>query len=374
MPTATFALRDIDPNPFRNLKGYPLNPKKIDALRASIGATDFWDNILARPHPTKPGRAQVAYGHHRLEALRREFGPNHKITLTIRSLDNARMIKVMANENMEEWGSDARADIETVRTVVKAFAAGEIKLREPAAKASDADCRVAPSFTLGVQDKNEHRSRLYNGATIADFLGWTQPSGRAPTRLEVALSVLELNEQGFLRATQFDNLTTKQAETLVTLTRRARNRREAGPDALDWRAQNAAKEGNKKERARLARAAAAIRAKHKPIIVKVGEAVAEHFHKGGSVRDAPAVARRRDPKRTPPPDLPIFQKRLAKQVANIFERENLAAKLDDLVKFRSHLDDDARKDTAQTLREVGQRFIDFADRMLEREMKPVRVA
>jgi ParB family chromosome partitioning protein len=38
---------------------------------ASIDDTGFWDNILVRPHPEKPGFYQLAYGHTRLEAAKR---------------------------------------------------------------------------------------------------------------------------------------------------------------------------------------------------------------------------------------------------------------------------------------------------------------
>ena len=41
-------IKDIRPNPFRNLEAYPPDKEKVKALKESIDSTGFWDNILAR--------------------------------------------------------------------------------------------------------------------------------------------------------------------------------------------------------------------------------------------------------------------------------------------------------------------------------------
>src|SRR5215469_5150343 len=113
-----FALKDIQANPFRRIERYPLRRDKILALRESLRATGFWGNVVARLSQGKP---QIAYGHHRLQALREEYEkePNREIELIIHDLDDEAMIKVMARENMEEWGTSAAVEQETVRATVE---------------------------------------------------------------------------------------------------------------------------------------------------------------------------------------------------------------------------------------------------------------
>ncbi len=71
-----FQLKNIQPNPFRHVDRYPITKEKVEALRESIRTTGFWDNIVARE---VNGKAEITYGHHRLVALREEYGPDHEV-------------------------------------------------------------------------------------------------------------------------------------------------------------------------------------------------------------------------------------------------------------------------------------------------------
>src|SRR5215470_9110530 len=150
-----FKLKNIKPNPFRHIEHYPIQKEKVAALRESIKSTNFWDNIVARQ---LNGTAEIAYGHHRLEALRAEYGPNHEVDFIIRDLDDATMIQVMARENMEEWGTSAWVEMETIRAVVEAFAEGKIKLPKikVGGEGSIGKFRCAPSFQKRTKDAFSH--------------------------------------------------------------------------------------------------------------------------------------------------------------------------------------------------------------------------
>lgn len=91
------ALKNIKPNPWRYLNdGYPINKLKVDKLRASIKRTGFWDNLIGR----KKGEfIEIAYGHHRMEALRQEFKNDYEIDIVIRDFNDSDMLKIMAAEN-----------------------------------------------------------------------------------------------------------------------------------------------------------------------------------------------------------------------------------------------------------------------------------
>jgi len=109
-------VKDLKPNPFRDLENYPFNMDKIDKLKKSIEATGFWDNILARQ---VNGDIQIAYGHHRLKALQEVYSDDYMVEVPIKDLSDELMLKIMANENMEEWQSSVAVIDETIRATIK---------------------------------------------------------------------------------------------------------------------------------------------------------------------------------------------------------------------------------------------------------------
>ena len=102
------------PNPHRKLERYPIDEEKVKNLVESIKDTSFWDNILARPS-SENGVYEIAYGHHRMEALKR-VGIK-KINIPIRELSNEKMLQIMANENMQEWETNPKVIIQTIKRV-----------------------------------------------------------------------------------------------------------------------------------------------------------------------------------------------------------------------------------------------------------------
>jgi len=110
-------IKQLEPNPYRDMNNYPMDEVKVRNLVDSIQQTGFWDNILARK---KNGKYQIAYGHHRLAAIREVFKPMDEVDIPVKDLDDATMIKIMANENMDDWKTTPRVIDETVR-VTKQF-------------------------------------------------------------------------------------------------------------------------------------------------------------------------------------------------------------------------------------------------------------
>jgi hypothetical protein len=195
-------VRDLHPNPYRNLNHYPIDRDKVDALKRSIKDTTFWDNLLARRRPDDGGY-EIAYGHHRLAALKE--ARVEEINIPVRSLDNTMMARIMAHENMEEWGHSAAIEQETVRAIVEAYGKGEIELPKPGRDAPRARLRYAPSFLLGVDVRQPVAERLYTVDTLADFLGWKHH------KVEFALRALELMEKGLAKSETFKGLSSTQA-------------------------------------------------------------------------------------------------------------------------------------------------------------------
>lgn len=198
MPTV-YRIGEIQPNPFRNIERYPIDREKIEKLKGSISRTDFWDNLVAR---VTPDGVQIAYGHHRMTALREMYPPDHEIKLIIRNLDDASMLHVMADENMQEWQSSGAVIIETVRAVRDFL--GAIPISVPARKSGNA---AKPNGT----------------ADIVSFLGWPL------RRVEDALGIINAEERGDLKPEDTADLGIEQA----TVMRRAVSHLNKNPKLRD---------------------------------------------------------------------------------------------------------------------------------------------
>ena len=117
-------LKDILPNPHRRIDTYPIRGDKLEALKASIGSTGWWKNVVVRKSPTKTGKYELAYGHHRLAALRDLYKPGDSFEFVVEQLSDDEMLKMMASENQEEWGARFWVTLETVRALFDAKANG----------------------------------------------------------------------------------------------------------------------------------------------------------------------------------------------------------------------------------------------------------
>lgn len=156
---------DLEPNPFRKMKTYPIDRAKVEALKTSIKEKTFWDNILVRRHK---GKYQLAYGHHRWIALK-ELGIT-EIDIPIRDIDDATMVRIMAEENLN-WSTSPAVLIQTIQTA-KEFLDAEL------AKADSLECLgdFARALFKGIKGDFFHCKKNGVGRdTLIEFLGgnWT---------------------------------------------------------------------------------------------------------------------------------------------------------------------------------------------------------
>jgi len=172
--TVKVKLKDLKPNPFRNFELYPINQEKVKGLETSIKETGFWANILCRK---KDGDIQIAYGHHRLEALRNIQPPDTEINVIVQDISNERMIKIKGNENDEIYNCLPAAVDEQVKSVKEFLENNRDKAREV------------------LSSEGSEVKRVRTGAPmIAKFLG----ENWKVTRVEESLSRLNMIEEGIV--------------------------------------------------------------------------------------------------------------------------------------------------------------------------------
>jgi len=90
-------IRDLNPNPHRDWEEFQLDKGIVEMLKSSIQETFFWENVIGRK---VNGKVQIAYGHHRLQALRELYPKGDKMfSIPVYPLDDEQMFIIMAREN-----------------------------------------------------------------------------------------------------------------------------------------------------------------------------------------------------------------------------------------------------------------------------------
>jgi len=347
-------LKDVYPNPFRNMERYPIHKQKILQLKNSIQSTDFWDNIVARKR--EGGGIEIAYGHHRLAALNELYSGAKEFNWIVRDLDDDEMLKIMAHENLDEWGHDSAIERETIRAVVEAYGRGQIMLGKPSKDVPKAALRYAPSFC---QEKHmvagrpanlaQRRENPYTADTINNFLGGTM-SART---IQYTLQALCLVERGHLKETQLAGLSSSECRTVVEETERSLKQAEMLKKDAERRAMTAATpvlaKKLKQEGAQKAKA----------IVTKTATGVAKAIQSGQgqqAARQAATAARVSvQPKDQELPDISRAATQLAGRIHRLLDPDHdIGAKLEELVKYRQHLSPSALNDLTVALQAVEE--------------------
>jgi len=346
-------LKNVRPNPFRDMETYPCKQDKLTALKRSIEDTEFWENIVARECK---GGIEIAYGHHRLTALQEVYSPNTEFNFIIRDLSDTEMAKIMASENMEEWGSDADVEQETVRAIVKGYAEGRIDLGTMPAKTAKTSIRYAPNFAIG--DGGVARpDHPYTTEMLMRFLGWNE------FRVGTALQSLSLVEAGKAEAETFKGLSASQAEAVNQLV----NRHTRGADT---RAKLARKRGDEVT-AKAAEREAAQTAK------KVTTTLSKGFRKGTiSTRSAGEAAFKAANPLGKTDELPEINRKAA-SLANSMSKmltddsqQGLA--LAEIIKFSKHLNEESLESLSLALSGLESRCAGLRAALHKRPAQKVR--
>lgn len=353
-------------NPFRHLEDYPIDAAKIEELERSFEQTGFWDNILARENGSG---FEIAYGHHRLTALRKKFGERKQVGIIVRPLSDEDMLKIMAAENAEEYRTLAAVEHETVKAVVEALADGKIKLPTPSKHAS---VYYAPSF-VQTEPRPLGGEVPYTREAVASFLGWTKKHGseiRPNFACQEAFRALELMERGLLKKSDFKGLTRDQASTLITETMNAFRAHEKQANKIEKAAKQVAKTGNTKKAESLERQAQESRKAATRDARNVATTLQKGFTKKESigVRDAKQEARRvSTPTITPKEVVPNVQQiaeRFARRVMEFLSEDKAADEIKLLVKFRDEMSSRDRKLVATQLNRLMTRCDNFSHAIL----------
>lgn len=357
-------LSKLKPNPFRRLDEYPIQREKVDALKESIESTGFWGNIVARE---SGGEYQIAYGHHRLIALQESLKKTSQVEIIVRKLTNEQMIQMMARENMEEYGTSAWVELETLRAVLEGIASGDIT--PPPIKKNTPKTQIYELSTGSL-------TVPYTKSGIAELVGWVNKShggtGYQPTQAcDIAFKALEMLDAGFVKEADIRGLTRNQMKVLIESQSAiyAANMRHAKAQEqnAEWAEQAAELADSPSEKRRYEKKAEVLRAEAKQLEKKAaadakafGKQTAEKVRNGElSVRDIRKEAEQRKPSvaRQTAPDVDA----LAEKTISIIDRfangdDVVSANIDAIYKFSGELSDKASAALVRSLASAQRRL------------------
>jgi hypothetical protein len=343
------AVKDLRANPFRDLKNYPIDQSKVDALVASIKDTSFWDNLLCRKAPEEPGAFQLAYGEHRRRALLKAGVA--EIDIPARNLSNTEMVKIMAHENQVEWGHNAITEQETIRVVVKAFGTGTIDLPTVPRDCPKTKLRAAPSFhPQGDVPQTSEERHYYTAGSLAKFLSGDK-AGWPESKIEAILKTLATIEEGLVDTEQLRDLTTFQADKIAEQARRVA--KETGDKTLAKNIGRNLAEGMRPMTGRKSGRGGVPRSIRQPV----------NYHNAKRMADEMMGSHRR---KTEPKDIPPierFAEALCKLIGEAFPSSRMEQKLEAVTQYREHLSASHRNALVRSLRNLAARATKLADKL-----------
>lgn len=175
----------VDYNPYRDLELDPIDSERVASLASSIGSDlGFWGGIAVRK---VEGRYQLAFGHHRFEALKFLGWP--EADLNVAEFDDRQMVRAMHSENaLQRKG---------LMNVVEAVGAA-IRVLGPALLRGELG-KILPS--LGHNSEEVSRTLLLKGGGIGkDTLqAFFQEEGKDLSEGDIRAAIAYLKDTGKMR-------------------------------------------------------------------------------------------------------------------------------------------------------------------------------
>jgi hypothetical protein len=190
-----FALKDVVSNPFRDLQRFGYQEWRITKLMDRISSNGFDANVVGR---VRDGKLQLAFGHHRVEALNRLGWTAAEFI--VEELTDEQMLCKMVQDNDAEFPHYLEVVFEAVEAAVAAFANNTIK---PVIEANTAHkyLRYAPWYWPN-PNPIPANGVPYTALSVARAVGRLESDGRGGKRASSAvtavLTALQLMEVGVI--------------------------------------------------------------------------------------------------------------------------------------------------------------------------------
>lgn len=110
-------LIELNPNPFKaDINDGKLNEEQIEKITANLDELGLMGSI---PVVKIGGKYCLVHSHHRVEALKRKFGKDYQVEVTIHNYNEEQLLKGMVIENLTQRKNHIREEIENFVAVKK---------------------------------------------------------------------------------------------------------------------------------------------------------------------------------------------------------------------------------------------------------------
>jgi hypothetical protein len=199
---AEIVTADIDRialNPYRRLHSFPYIDSKLDALQRSIKDVGLWPSVIARAlGDHKLWQYELAFGHHRVEAVRRL--KMKTVPLIVERLTDKQMLQYMGRENLEDYNASFLIQLESWEAAIKSGFGSLVKEQ----KAQP----IAIAGLLGWTRVNVNGSVILNGTAEACHAAFALIQGGYNSREDFAEltvdAVRNITERTLSRHQQID--------------------------------------------------------------------------------------------------------------------------------------------------------------------------
>jgi len=116
-PRAALAVALLEPGPFQPRTA--MDPARLEELTASIKQQGVLQPILARPHPTQPGRYQIIAGERRWRAS--QAAGLHEVPVLVRTLTDTEAMAASLVENLQRQDLDPIEEAEAYKRLTVEF-------------------------------------------------------------------------------------------------------------------------------------------------------------------------------------------------------------------------------------------------------------
>lgn len=110
-------LSQLNPNPFKKMiNGGKLNEEQIQKILSNLDELKLMGSI---PVVQREGKYFLVSHHHRIKAMKRKFGENYEVEITVHDYDDDHLFRGMIIENLSQRGSEFSETSENIDAIEK---------------------------------------------------------------------------------------------------------------------------------------------------------------------------------------------------------------------------------------------------------------
>ena len=110
-------IKDLKPNPYKKqINNGKFNNVQLEELEGNLDELGLMGAI---PVVNINGKYHLVNSHHRVEALKRKYGEDYEVPITVHKYNDDQLLRGMVIENLSQRGGDFKEETENIRVVEK---------------------------------------------------------------------------------------------------------------------------------------------------------------------------------------------------------------------------------------------------------------